>query len=119
MDNQLINSIIKKYQFSKKQIEAVLTLLEEKKYSTIYCEVSKRATGGLDEVQIKQIDDEYQYGQLPETRSYQKSGRARIVLLRVKEGLFKTERIYNVLKTYIGLLNKRKRQGQLRRNVKG
>ena len=41
MDNQLINSIIEKYQFSKK-IEAVLTLLEEK-YSTIYCEVSKRA----------------------------------------------------------------------------
>ena len=30
MDNQLINSIIEKYQFSKKQIEAVLTLLEEK-----------------------------------------------------------------------------------------
>ncbi|WP_439848618.1 hypothetical protein, partial [Staphylococcus aureus] len=27
MDNQLINSIIEKYQFSKKQIEAVLTLL--------------------------------------------------------------------------------------------
>ncbi|WP_434064633.1 hypothetical protein, partial [Staphylococcus aureus] len=25
MDNQLINSIIEKYQFSKKQIEAVLT----------------------------------------------------------------------------------------------
>lgn len=30
MDNQLINSIIEKYQFSKKQIEAVLTLLEKK-----------------------------------------------------------------------------------------
>ncbi|HDC5286416.1 TPA: RNA-binding transcriptional accessory protein [Staphylococcus aureus] len=61
MDNQLINSIIEKYQFSKKQIEAVLTLLEEKNTVPFIARYRKEQTGGLDEVQIKQIDDEYQY----------------------------------------------------------
>ncbi|WP_189836212.1 Tex-like N-terminal domain-containing protein, partial [Staphylococcus aureus] len=53
MDNQLINSIIEKYQFSKKQIEAVLTLLEEKNTVPFIARYRKEQTGGLDEVQIK------------------------------------------------------------------
>ncbi|CAC6203535.1 Transcription accessory protein (S1 RNA-binding domain) [Staphylococcus aureus] len=57
----MINSIIEKYQFSKKQIEAVLTLLEEKNTVPFIARYRKEQTGGLDEVQIKQIDDEYQY----------------------------------------------------------
>ncbi|MGT2340963.1 Tex-like N-terminal domain-containing protein [Staphylococcus aureus] len=63
MDNQLINSIIEKYQFSKKQIEAVLTLLEEKNTVPFIARYAKEQTGGLDEVQIKQIDGarEHQY----------------------------------------------------------
>ncbi|MBO1199685.1 RNA-binding transcriptional accessory protein [Staphylococcus simiae] len=61
MDNNLIQSIIEKYQFSKKQIEAVLSLLEEKNTVPFIARYRKEQTGGLDEVEIKQIDDEYQY----------------------------------------------------------
>ncbi len=61
MDNQLINSIIEKYQFSKKQIEADITLLEEKNTVPFIARYRKEQTGGLDEVQIKQIDDKNQY----------------------------------------------------------
>ncbi|MGU3126506.1 Tex-like N-terminal domain-containing protein [Staphylococcus aureus] len=36
--------------------------MRRKKYSTIFiARYRKEQTGGLDEVQIKQIDDEYQY----------------------------------------------------------
>lgn len=61
MDYNLINSIIEKYQFKKYQIEAVLNLLEDKNTVPFIARYRKEQTGGLDEVEIKQIDDEYQY----------------------------------------------------------
>ncbi|MCE5098052.1 Tex family protein [Staphylococcus devriesei] len=61
MDKKLIDDIATKYQFSEKQITAVLNLLEENNTVPFIARYRKEATGGLDEVQIKQISDEYQY----------------------------------------------------------
>lgn len=61
MDGNLIQSIKEKYKFSSKQINAVLTLLEEKNTVPFIARYRKEQTGGLDEVEIKQINDEYQY----------------------------------------------------------
>ncbi|MFW2451751.1 Tex family protein [Staphylococcus cohnii] len=61
MDSNLIQSIKEKYKFSSKQINAVLTLLEEKNTVPFIARYRKEQTGGLDEVEIKQINDEYQY----------------------------------------------------------
>ncbi|MCG7340048.1 RNA-binding transcriptional accessory protein [Staphylococcus sp. ACRSN] len=61
MDSNLIQSIKEKYQFSTQQINAVLTLLEDKNTVPFIARYRKEQTGGLDEVEIKQIDDEYQY----------------------------------------------------------
>lgn len=56
-----MNEIVSKYQFSEKQVESVLELLEENNTVPFIARYRKEATGGLDEVQIKQISDEYQY----------------------------------------------------------
>lgn len=61
MDNHLIKSIIEKYNFSEKQITSVLKLLEDKNTVPFIARYRKEQTGGLDEVEIKQISDEYQY----------------------------------------------------------
>ncbi|WP_437750841.1 Tex family protein [Staphylococcus shinii] len=61
MDSNLIQSIKDKYNFTTKQINAVLTLLEDKNTVPFIARYRKEQTGGLDEVEIKQIDDEYQY----------------------------------------------------------
>src|SRR5699024_10312398 len=61
MDSNLIQSIKEKYKFSSKQINAVLTLLEEKHTVPFIARYRKEQTGGLEEVEIKQINDEYQY----------------------------------------------------------
>ena len=61
MKKTLINDIVKKYQFLEKQVIAVLNLLEENNTVPFIARYRKEATGGLDEVQIKQISDEYQY----------------------------------------------------------
>ncbi|WP_145373289.1 Tex family protein [Staphylococcus cohnii] len=61
MDSNLIQSIKENYKFSSKQINAVLTLLEEKNTVPFIARYRKEQTGGLDEVEIKQINDEYQY----------------------------------------------------------
>ena len=61
MDKKLIDEIATKYQFSEKQIKAVLDLLEENNTVPFIARYRKEAIGGLDEVQIKQISDEYQY----------------------------------------------------------
>ncbi|WP_268222130.1 Tex family protein [Staphylococcus ureilyticus] len=61
MDSNLIQSIKEKYKFSSKQINAVLMLLEEKNTVPFIARYRKEQTGGLDEVEIKQINDEYQY----------------------------------------------------------
>ena len=61
MDNSLIETIVSKYQFSEKQIKAVLKLLKENNTVPFIARYRKEATGGLDEVKIKQINDEYNY----------------------------------------------------------
>ncbi|WP_423251946.1 Tex family protein, partial [Staphylococcus haemolyticus] len=60
-DKMLMNEIVSKYQFSEKQVKSVLELLEENNTVPFIARYRKEATGGLDEVQIKQISDEYQY----------------------------------------------------------
>ncbi|MDN5611366.1 MAG: RNA-binding transcriptional accessory protein, partial [Staphylococcus equorum] len=50
-----------KYNFTTKQINSVLSLLEDKNTVPFIARYRKEQTGGLDEVEIKQIDDEYQY----------------------------------------------------------
>ncbi|EJE29458.1 S1 RNA binding domain protein [Staphylococcus epidermidis NIH04008] len=61
MDNSLIETIVSKYQFSEKQIKAVLKLLKENNTVPFIARYRKEATCGLDEVEIKQINDEYNY----------------------------------------------------------
>lgn len=56
-----MNEIVSKYQFSEKQVKSVLELLEKNNTVPFIARYRKEATGGLDEVQIKQISDEYQY----------------------------------------------------------
>ncbi len=56
-----MNEIVSKYQFSEKQVKSVLELLEENNTVPFIARYRKETTGGLDEVQIKQISDEYQY----------------------------------------------------------
>ncbi len=56
-----MSEIVSKYQFSEKQVKSVLELLEENNTVPFIARYRKEATGGLDEVQIKQISDEYQY----------------------------------------------------------
>ncbi|MDU0317702.1 Tex family protein [Staphylococcus epidermidis] len=53
--------MVSKYQFSEKQIKAVLKLLKENNTVPFIARYRKEATGGLDEVEIKQINDEYNY----------------------------------------------------------
>lgn len=61
LDSQLIKTIEQQYDFSKKQITAVLSLLEENNTVPFIARYRKERTGGLDEVEIKKIADEYHY----------------------------------------------------------
>ncbi|QLK86477.1 Tex family protein [Staphylococcus sp. 17KM0847] len=61
MTDTLIQSIHNEYQFSVKQIKSVLKLLEEKNTIPFIARYRKEATGGLDEVAIKKINDRYAY----------------------------------------------------------
>ncbi len=61
MNKNLIDEITTKYQFSEKQVKSLLSLLEDNNTVPFIARYRKEATGGLDEVQIKQISDEYQY----------------------------------------------------------
>lgn len=61
LDSQLIQTIEQQYDFSKKQITAVLSLLEENNTVPFIARYRKERTGGLDEVEIKKIADEYHY----------------------------------------------------------
>ena len=61
LENTLIQAIHHQYHFSIKQIEAVLQLLEEKNTVPFIARYRKEVTGGLDEVEIKKIEDEYAY----------------------------------------------------------
>lgn len=61
--NTLVQAIHNEYQFSIKQIEAVLKLLEEKNTVPFIARYRKEMTDGLDEVEIKKIADEFHYMQ--------------------------------------------------------
>lgn len=62
MNEQIINEIAKQLNISVKQVTAVLELLEDEKTVAFIARYRKEATDGLDEEQIRVIDDEYQYG---------------------------------------------------------
>ncbi|MDE5715779.1 MAG: RNA-binding transcriptional accessory protein [Anaeroplasmataceae bacterium] len=62
MNEQLLNDIAKRLNVSIKQVKAVLELLEDEKTVAFIARYRKEATGGLDEEQIRVIDEEYQYG---------------------------------------------------------
>ena len=68
MDNSLIETIVSKYRFSEKQIKAVLKLLKENNTVPFIARYRKEATGGLDEVEIKQITVSYTHLTLPTKR---------------------------------------------------
>ncbi|PWZ79915.1 RNA-binding transcriptional accessory protein [Staphylococcus pseudintermedius] len=61
MTNHFVQAIHNQYQYPVKYIEAVLKLLEEKNTVPFIARYRKEVTGGLDEVEIKQIADEYHY----------------------------------------------------------
>ncbi|HDT8478812.1 TPA: RNA-binding transcriptional accessory protein [Staphylococcus pseudintermedius] len=61
MTNHFVLAIHNQYQYPVKHIEAVLKLLEEKNTVPFIARYRKEVTGGLDEVEIKQIADEYHY----------------------------------------------------------
>lgn len=61
MEKHIIELIIEKLPFKQEQIEAVLKLLEEKNTVPFIARYRKESTGGLDEVEIKDIETEYRY----------------------------------------------------------
>lgn len=61
MNQELIEIIKKNHPFTEKQIKAVLELLEDKNTVPFIARYRKELTGGLDEVEIKQIENEYTY----------------------------------------------------------
>lgn len=61
MNQELIEIIKKNHPFTEKQIKTVLELLEDKNTVPFISRYRKELTGGLDEVEIKQIENEYTY----------------------------------------------------------
>ena len=61
MNQELIEIIKKNHPFTEKQIKTVLELLEDKNTLPFIARYRKELTGGLDEVEIKQIENEYTY----------------------------------------------------------
>ncbi|KTT79461.1 hypothetical protein RSA37_14410 [Mammaliicoccus sciuri] len=61
MNQELIEIIKKNHPFTEKQIKTVLELLEDKNTMPFIARYRKELTGGLDEVEIKQIENEYTY----------------------------------------------------------
>lgn len=62
MNENLLIEIAKTLNIKKEQVEAVLELLQDDKTVAFIARYRKEVTGGLDEEQIRIIDDEYQYG---------------------------------------------------------
>ncbi|WP_070373313.1 Tex family protein [Mammaliicoccus sciuri] len=61
MNQELIEIIKKNHPYTEKQIKTVLELLEDKNTVPFIARYRKELTGGLDEVEIKQIENEYAY----------------------------------------------------------
>ena len=62
MNEEIIKKIAEDLKVKIEQVKAVLELLENDHTVAFIARYSKEATGGLDEEQIRVIDDEYQYG---------------------------------------------------------
>lgn len=62
MNERIIKEIAERLNVKSEQVQAVLELLQEDKTVAFIARYRKEATGGLDEEQIRVIDDEYQYG---------------------------------------------------------
>ena len=61
MNEFIIKEIAEELSVGIKQVETVLNLLSEGNTIPFIARYRKEATGALDEEQIKQIDDVYQY----------------------------------------------------------
>lgn len=61
MKEEILKEIASKLKVKLEQIQAVLELLEDDKTVAFIARYRKEATGGLDEEQIRDIDEEYQY----------------------------------------------------------
>ena len=62
MNENLIKQIAESLKVKEEQVKAVLELLQDDKTVAFIARYRKEATGGMDEEQIRVIDDEYQYG---------------------------------------------------------
>lgn len=62
MNEEIIKSIATELKVKEEQVKAVLELLENDATVAFIARYRKEVTGGLDEEQIRVIDDEYQYG---------------------------------------------------------
>ena len=62
MNENLIKQIAETLKVKESQVKAVLELLQDDKTVAFIARYRKEATGGMDEEQIRVIDDEYQYG---------------------------------------------------------
>ena len=62
MNENLIKQIAETLKVKEEQVKAVLELLQDDKTVAFIARYRKEATGGMDEEQIRVIDDEYQYG---------------------------------------------------------
>ena len=62
LNEQLLNVIASENNIKVEQIQAVLELLKEEKTVAFIARYRKEATGGLNEEQIRAIDEQYQYG---------------------------------------------------------
>lgn len=62
MNEEIIKKIARELKVKEEQVKAVLELLENDATVAFIARYRKEVTGGLDEEQIRVIDDEYQYG---------------------------------------------------------
>lgn len=62
MNEELIKQIATELNVKQEQVKAVLELLQDEKTVAFIARYRKEATGGLDEEQIRVIDEHYQYG---------------------------------------------------------
>lgn len=62
MNEEIIQAISKELKVKEEQVKAVLELLQNDHTVAFIARYRKEVTGGLDEEQIRVIDDEYQYG---------------------------------------------------------
>ncbi|WP_025904516.1 Tex family protein [Mammaliicoccus sciuri] len=92
MNQELIEIIKKNHPFTEKQIKTVLELLEDKNTVPFIARYRKELTGGLDEVEIKQIENEYTYALNLHNRKEE------VIRLIDEQGLLKEDLKNDILK---------------------